>query len=142
MIKNYFRRKNPTLYEKESPSVKFTESENAETGETSNNVPADEDYSLLITAQDNNETVVIESILRNARIPYVTRETDTESWMRVMMGFNIFGKEFYVPTRLLDDAAALLVPQDAEGEDIITDGEDIIADGEDSVLDKEDDNDA
>lgn len=120
-MKHYFRRKNPVLYENnENPvnpekEISFAGEENTGIKESEEN----DDYALLITAQDNSEAAVIESILRNARIPYVTREKDSESWMRVMMGYNIFGEDFFVPARLLDDAAALLVPEDAEGEDIM-----------------------
>lgn len=80
-------------------------------------------FALLITATNNSEEAVIESVLRAASIPYVVRENDGESWMRVFMGFNFYGVDFYVPENLLDDAAELLVPsedgkeQDADGED-------------------------
>ena len=72
-------------------------------------------YSKLVTAYGNSEIAVIESILRSAQIPYVLREGDRESWSRVILGYNTFGYDVYVPTELLDDAAALLVPEEAEG---------------------------
>ncbi len=71
-------------------------------------------YAKLITAQDNSEEAVIESILRSAGIPYVIREASTEGFVRVIMGFNVYGSDFFVPEELLDDAAALLVPEEAE----------------------------
>ena len=71
-------------------------------------------YAKLITAQDNSEEAVIESILRSAGIPYVIREASTEGFVRVIMGFNVYGSDFFVPEELLDDAAALLVPEGAE----------------------------
>ncbi|MBO7377163.1 MAG: hypothetical protein ILO42_04605 [Clostridia bacterium] len=71
-------------------------------------------YAKLITAQDNAEEAVIESILRSAGIPYVIREASTEGFVRVIMGFNVYGSDFFVPEELLDDAAALLVPEGAE----------------------------
>lgn len=101
---------------------------------------ADENYVSLITAQDNGEAAVIESILRSASIPYVIREKDSESWMRVMMGFNIYGSEFFVPEEFLDTAAALLVPEGAEGEDIPADrdmGSDEIVFTDDKDKDKD-----
>ena len=69
-------------------------------------------FALLITATNNSEEAVIESILRSEGIPYIVRENDGESWMRVFMGFNFYGTDFYVPEDMLDDAAALLVPDD------------------------------
>jgi len=67
-------------------------------------------YAKLITALDNSEQAVIESILRSAGIPYVIREKSGEGYVRVIMGFNVYGSDFFVPEDLLEDAAALLVP--------------------------------
>lgn len=113
-MKNIFRRPDTTHPSKPEFADEIVKSKiNA-----GSEVAAEEDYVSLITAQDNGEAAVIESILRGAGIPYVIREKDSESWMRVMMGYNIFGSEFFVPADLLDAAAALLVPEDAVGEDI------------------------
>ena len=73
-----------------------------------------DEFVKLITAMDNSEAAVIESILRSAGIPYVIRESGSEGYVRVIMGFNVYGSDFYVPASLLDDAAALLVPEEAE----------------------------
>lgn len=70
-------------------------------------------FAKLMTAADNGEQGVIESILRGAGIPYVAKENTTDSWMRVFMGFCTTGVDFYVPETLLDDAAALVVGEDA-----------------------------
>ena len=70
-------------------------------------------FAKLMTAADNGEQSVIESILRGAGIPYVAKENTTDSWMRVFMGFCTTGVDFYVPEHLLDDAAALVVGEDA-----------------------------
>ena len=89
-----------------------------------------DEFVKLITAMDNSEEAVIESILRSAGIPYVIRESSSEGYVRVIMGFNVYGSDFYVPASLLDDAAALLVPEEAaevepeESEDGDDDGDD------------------
>lgn len=70
-------------------------------------------FAKLMTAADNGEQSVVESILRGAGIPYVAKENTTDSWMRVFMGFCTTGVDFYVPENLLDDAAALVVGEDA-----------------------------
>lgn len=123
-MKNYFRRQNPTLPEElpatqaESPATQAeSPAAQAEVPGTAGKAAPSDNYEFLITASDNSEAAVIESILRSARIPYVLREHDSESWMRVMMGFNVFGSDFFVPAELVDDAAALLVP-DGEGIEI------------------------
>ena len=33
----------------------------------------------------------------------------------MILGYNTFGYDVYVPTELLDDAAALLVPEESDG---------------------------
>lgn len=80
-----------------------------------------DDFTLLTTARDNAEAAFIESILRGESIPYVTRPHSRESWNRIMMGFDLGGVDFFVPERLLDDAAELIAPADAEADE--TEGE-------------------
>ncbi len=70
-------------------------------------------FAKLITAADNGEQSVIESILRGAGIPYVAKENTSDSWMRVFMGFCTSGVDFYVPEDLLDDATDLIAGEDA-----------------------------
>lgn len=96
-----------------------------------------DEFVKLITAMDNSEEAVIESILRSAGIPYVIREASSEGYVRVIMGFNVYGSDFYVPASLLDDAAALLVPEEAE-EVEPEDGEEDDAGNDDENGDAED----
>jgi hypothetical protein len=70
-------------------------------------------FAKLITAADNGEEGVIESILRGAGIPYVVKENTADSWMRVFMGFCTTGVDFYVPEELLDDATDLIAGEGA-----------------------------
>ncbi|MBR4062130.1 MAG: hypothetical protein IKK01_03605 [Clostridia bacterium] len=70
-------------------------------------------FAKLMTAADNGEQGVIESILRGAGIPYVAKENTTDSWMRVFMGFCTTGVDFYVPEEMLDDATTLVMGEDA-----------------------------
>ena len=70
-------------------------------------------FAKLITAADNGEEGVIESILRGAGIPYVAKENTADSWMRVFMGFCTTGVDFYVPEELLDDATDLIAGEGA-----------------------------
>lgn len=70
-------------------------------------------FAKLITAADNGEEGVIESILRGAGIPYVVKENTADSWMRVFMGFCTTGVDFYVPEERLDDATDLIAGEGA-----------------------------
>jgi hypothetical protein len=95
-------------------------------------------FAKLITAADNGEQSVIESILRGAGIPYVAKENTSDSWMRVFMGFCTSGVDFYVPEDLLDDATDLIAGEDAVE---LTD-EELAALEEEASLEGEDEEDA
>lgn len=95
-------------------------------------------FAKLMTAADNGEQGVIESILRGAGIPYVAKENTTDSWMRVFMGFCTTGVDFYVPEEMLDDATTLVMGEDAVE---LTD-EEFAALEEEQALEGEDEEDA
>ena len=95
-------------------------------------------FAKLITAADNGEEGVIESILRGAGIPYVAKENTADSWMRVFMGFCTTGVDFYVPEEMLDDATTLVMGEDAVE---LTD-EELAALEEEAALESEDEEDA
>ena len=95
-------------------------------------------FAKLMTAADNGEQGVIESILRGAGIPYVAQENTTDSWMRVFMGFCTSGVDFYVPEEMLDDATDLVMGEDAVE---LTD-EELAALEEEAALESEDEEDA
>ncbi len=95
-------------------------------------------FAKLMTAADNGEQGVIESILRGAGIPYVAKENTTDSWMRVFMGFCTTGVDFYVPEEMLDDATTLVMGEDAVE---LTD-EELAALEEEQALESEDEEDA
>ena len=110
-MRSFFRRPHPSdnaPIKKENEAASAVSS-SSEEGFSESGI----NYAFLITALDNGEEAVIESVLRSAEIPYIIRDKDSESWMRVMMGYNIFGANFYVPEDLVDDAAALLVGDEA-----------------------------
>ena len=95
-------------------------------------------FAKLMTAADNGEQGVIESLLRGAGIPYVAKENTSDSWMRVFMGFCTSGVDFYVPEEMLDDATTLVMGEDAVE---LTD-EELAALEEEQSLEGEDEEDA
>ena len=95
-------------------------------------------FAKLLTAADNGEQGVIESLLRGAGIPYVAKENTSDSWMRVFMGFCTSGVDFYVPEEMLDDATTLVMGEDAVE---LTD-EELAALEEEAALESEDEDDA
>ena len=95
-------------------------------------------FAKLMTAADNGEQGVIESLLRGAGIPYVAKENTADSWMRVFMGYCVSGVDFYVPEDMLDDATAIVMGEDAVE---LTD-EELAALEEEAALESEDEADA
>ena len=95
-------------------------------------------FAKLMTAADNGEQGVIESLLRGAGIPYVAKENTSDSWMRVFMGFCTSGVDFYDPEEMLDDATTLVMGEDAVE---LTD-EELAALEEEAALESEDEEDA
>ena len=95
-------------------------------------------FAKLLTAADNGEQGVIESLLRGAGIPYVAKENTSDSWMRVFMGFCTTGVDFYVPEEMLDDATTLVMGEDAVE---LTDEELAVLE-EEAALESEDEEDA
>ena len=95
-------------------------------------------FAKLITAADNGEQSVVESILRGSGIPYVAKENTSDSWMRVFMGFCTSGVDFYVPEDMLDDATVIVMGEDAVE---LTD-EELAALEEEAALESEDEDDA
>ena len=84
--------------------------------ETQNN-ETEAKYELLITAADNAEAALIQSILESANIPYIVRDKKGVGVGSVVMGFSMFGYDFFVPENRLGEASCLLVP-DGTAEDI------------------------
>ena len=95
-------------------------------------------FAKLLTAADNGEQGVIESILRGAGIPYVCKENTSDSWMRGFMGFCTSGVDLYVPEEMLDDATVIVAGEDAVE---LTD-EELAALEEEAALESEDEDDA
>lgn len=123
-MKEIFRRRRASETAQIAPAEDEKVTENTENNENTENTDNAEEaiptfveggvtFAKLISAADNGEESVIESILIGAGIPYVVKENTTDSWMRVFMGFCTTGVDFYVPEHLLDDATELIAGEDA-----------------------------
>ena len=67
-----------------------------------------EDVTLLTTVYDFGTRSVVESILREADIPYIVK--DRGGSVPVITGSSVFGTDFFVPETELDRAAELIAP--------------------------------
>ena len=140
-MKDFFRRPRATETAQTTPAEeeKVVEvSENTESKEEAipTFVEGGVTFAKLITAADNGEESVIESLLSSARIPYVAKENTADSWMRVFMGFCTSGVDFYVPEHLLDDATELIA---GEGAVELTDEEIAALEEEQDTIGEEED---
>lgn len=78
-------------------------------------VPQDGDLEHVMTVYDNTLLPVVESILRDAEIPYLIKERGSGGVMKVVMGFSMMGTDIFVKREDLEVATALLTPP--EGDD-------------------------
>ena len=74
----------------------------------------DKDLELLTTVYDNTLLPVIESILRDAEIPYLLKERGSGGVMKVVMGFSMMGTDVFVKREDLETATVLITPPDEE----------------------------
>ena len=83
----------------------------------------DENLELLTTLHDEISLSCVESILRDAEIPYLVKHRGAGSSMRVIMGFSLFAADVFVLKETLELAQALIAPSDTEELDREENGE-------------------
>ena len=74
----------------------------------------DEGLELLTTVYDRAQLMIVESILKDAEIPYLAKERGSGTMVKVIAGYSMFGTDIFVPGSALDTAVALITPPDAE----------------------------
>ena len=70
--------------------------------------PQNKDLKLLVTAFSQPELLVIESLLRDAEIPFLAKERGTGSSLKIIAGYSVFGTDIYVHKDQFDLASELL----------------------------------
>lgn len=68
----------------------------------------EEDVELLTTVYDFGMRAVVESLLREAEIPYIVKERGGS--VPVITGSSVFGTDFFVKNTDLETAAELIAP--------------------------------
>lgn len=86
----------------------------------------DDNVELLLTVYDPAQLVVIESILKDAEIPYLCRERGAGGMMKVIAGYSVFGTDVFVLKEHLDTAKAIL-----QSDEFVWDENDAIAEEND-----------
>ena len=79
--------------------------------------PQNEDLTLLTTVYDPSALMILQSILTDAQIPYLTKERGTGNSMKIIAGFSVFGTDVYVLKEHLETATALITPTEEQEED-------------------------
>jgi hypothetical protein len=74
----------------------------------------DEGLELLTTVYDRAQLMIVESILKDAEIPYLAKERGSGTMVKVIAGYSMFGTDIFVPSTALETAIELITPPDAE----------------------------
>ena len=86
----------------------------------------DEELELLTTVYDPTQLMIIESILRDAEIPYLLKDRGAGTSVKVILGYSLFGTDVFVLKEHLDLAAELITPPEGEeSEEIVAEEEEI-----------------
>ena len=78
----------------------------------------DEALAHLITVYDPSLLPVLESILRDAEIPYLKKERGSGSSVKIITGFSLFGTDLFVLKEHLEIATELIHPSEDEETEI------------------------
>lgn len=68
----------------------------------------DDKPALLISGKSDIDSGMIEGCLKSADIPFYKKDHETGGYMRVYMGYSVYGADFYVPSMLLERAKEVL----------------------------------
>ena len=80
----------------------------------------DEELALLTTVHDPIRRAIVESILRDAEIPYLIKERGSGSAVSLIAGYSVMGSDFFVRADDAETAKILITPpeedEEADGE--------------------------
>lgn len=78
-----------------------------------------EELALLTTTYDAAQLMIVESILRDAELPYLKKDRGAGTTMKVIAGFSVFGTDVFVLKEHYDTALALITPpEDTVAEEV------------------------
>lgn len=76
------------------------------TGDAAQSGPGN--LTLLVSTNDRVQEMMIAGLLEDAQIPFLTRENGSGGYMKIYMGFSVFGSEIYVSQQDYERAKKLL----------------------------------
>lgn len=80
--------------------------------------PHNEQEALLATVSTREELIALESLLRNAEIPYECRARGAGGPLNVIAGYSIYSTDVFVRADMLDTAKELIRPIDDTPDDL------------------------
>ena len=76
----------------------------------------DEELAHLTTVHDPIQRAIVESILRDAEIPYLIKERGSGSAVSLIAGYSVMGSDFFVRPNDVETARILITPPVENGE--------------------------
>ena len=67
----------------------------------------DEGQELLMTVYNPSELAVVQSILRDAEIPFLAKDRGAGGSMKIIEGYSVFGTDIFVLAEHLETAKAI-----------------------------------
>lgn len=67
----------------------------------------DDNVELLLTVYEPSELLVIESVLKDAGIPYICRDRGSGGLMKIVAGYSVFGTDVFVLKEHFEVAKAI-----------------------------------
>lgn len=80
--------------------------------------PHNEQDALLVTVNTREELIALESLLRNAEIPYECRARGAGGPLNVIAGYSIYSTDVFVRADMLETAKELIRPIDDAPDDL------------------------
>lgn len=67
----------------------------------------DDNVELLFTVYEPSELLVVESVLKDAEIPYICKDRGSGGMMKIVAGYSVFGTDIFVLKEHVDTAKAI-----------------------------------
>ena len=80
----------------------------------------DEGQELLMTVYNPSELAVVESILRDAEIPFIAKDRGAGGTMKIIAGYSVFGTDIFVLAEHLEVARAIFESTEFVQEDVVS----------------------
>ncbi len=95
-----------TLVDKLPQADSIQSDNNSDQRETDSNILIEP--CLLLSVSDGIQAKLIEGLLQNSNIPFYTKDRECGGYLKIYMGFSVFGTDIYVDKNSYDKAKELM----------------------------------